>query len=88
MRFRRWPRPTPFEDNTRKRAALIRKQRLEREALPLFSTQIAVQQPDVDGFASSIPTKVSTPASTIAYATPSGPGGPLGRDRGVRRMLR
>lgn len=48
MRFRRWPRPTPFADGTRKRAALIRKQRLEREALPLFSDQIAVQQPGVD----------------------------------------
>lgn len=48
MRFRRWPRPTPFEDSTRKREALIRKQRLEREALPLFSDQIAVQQPAVD----------------------------------------
>ena len=48
MRFRRWPRPTRFEDTTRKRAALIRKQRLEREALPLFSDQIAVEQPAVD----------------------------------------
>jgi hypothetical protein len=47
MRFRRWPRPTPFEDTTRKRAALVRKQRLEREALPLFSDQIAGRQPDV-----------------------------------------
>jgi hypothetical protein len=48
MRFRRWPRPTPFEDTTRKRAALARKQRLAREALPLFSIQIAIQQPAVD----------------------------------------
>lgn len=48
MRFRRWPRPTRFEGTTRKRAALIRKQRLEREALPLFSDQIAVEQPAVD----------------------------------------
>lgn len=48
MRFRRWPRPTPFEDTTRKRTALLRKQRLEREALPLFSDQIAGQQPDID----------------------------------------
>jgi hypothetical protein len=23
MRFRRWPRPTPFEDTSRKRAALL-----------------------------------------------------------------
>lgn len=48
MRFRRWPRPPPFEDTTRKRAALARKQRLEREALPLFSNQIAVQQRGTD----------------------------------------
>jgi hypothetical protein len=48
MRFRRWPRPTPFEDTTRKRAALLRKQRLEREALPLLADQIADQQPNVD----------------------------------------
>lgn len=48
MRFRRWPRPTPFEDTTRKRAALTRKQRFECEALPLFADQIAVQQPAVD----------------------------------------
>ena len=48
MRFRRWPWPTPFEDTSRKRAALSRKQRLEREALPLFSDQIAVEQPAVD----------------------------------------
>ncbi len=41
MRFRRWPRPTPFADSTRKRAALIRKQRLEREALPLLYLAIA-----------------------------------------------
>ena len=48
MRFRRWPRPTPFEDTTRKRAALIRKQRLEQEAVPLFSDQIATRQRAVD----------------------------------------
>jgi hypothetical protein len=48
MRFRRWPRPTSFEDTTRKRAALTRKQRLEREALPLFSDQIALKQTAVD----------------------------------------
>lgn len=48
MRFRRWPRPTQFEDTPRKRAALLRKQRLEREALPLFAGQIANHQPEVD----------------------------------------
>jgi hypothetical protein len=48
MRFRRWPRPMPFEDTSRKRAAFFRKQRLEREALPLFADHIAAQQRDVE----------------------------------------
>jgi hypothetical protein len=48
MRFRRWPRPTPYEDTSRKRAAFFRKQRLEREALPLFADHIAAQQRDVE----------------------------------------
>lgn len=48
MRFRRWPRPTPFEDTSRKRAAFLRKQRLEREALPLFANHIAAQQRDIE----------------------------------------
>lgn len=48
MRFRRWPRPTPFEDTSRKRAAFFRKQRLEREALPLFAGHIAAQQRGVE----------------------------------------
>lgn len=33
MRFKHWPRHA-FTDTSRKRAALRRKQRLEREALP------------------------------------------------------
>jgi hypothetical protein len=48
MRFRRWPRPTAYRETPRKRAAFLRKQRLECEALPLFATQIAAQQHDVD----------------------------------------
>lgn len=48
MRFRRWPRPTPFTDTDRKRAAFLRKQRLEREALPLFSSMVAATQHGVD----------------------------------------
>ncbi len=40
MRFRRWHRPEPYRDTSRKRAAFLRKQRLEREALPLFADQI------------------------------------------------
>lgn len=48
MRFRRWHRPEPYADTSRKRAAFHRKQRLEREALPLFADQIALTQHDVD----------------------------------------
>ena len=48
MRFRRWHRPEPYGDTPRKRAAFHRKQRLEREALPLFAEQIASTQPSVD----------------------------------------
>lgn len=48
MRFRRWPRPTPFEDTSRKRAALMRRQSLEREALPLLADQIAETQRSPD----------------------------------------
>jgi len=48
MRFRRWPHPTPFEDTTRKRAAFARKQRLERESLPLFASEIAENQHSAD----------------------------------------
>jgi hypothetical protein len=44
MRFRRAPRPRPFEETTRKRAAFLRKQRREHDALPLFSSQIAAEQ--------------------------------------------
>lgn len=47
MRFKHWPRHA-FTDTSRKRAALRRKQRLEREALPLFATQIAEEQPSED----------------------------------------
>ena len=48
MRFVKAARIGPFEDTSRKRAALARKQRLEREKLPLFAEQIAEQQPDAD----------------------------------------
>ncbi|MGN7712579.1 hypothetical protein [Agrobacterium radiobacter] len=41
MRFRRWHRPEPYGDTSRKRAAFLRKQRLERETLPLFAADIA-----------------------------------------------
>lgn len=48
MRFRRWHRPEPYGDTSRKRAAFLRKQRLEREALPLFADDIAATQHSVD----------------------------------------
>lgn len=38
----------PFTDTSRKRAALRRKQRLEREALPLLAELIAEVQPEED----------------------------------------
>jgi hypothetical protein len=47
MRFKPWPRHA-FTDTSRKRAALRRKQRLEREALPLLAEQIAEAQPSED----------------------------------------
>ncbi|TIQ93943.1 MAG: hypothetical protein E5X36_28125 [Mesorhizobium sp.] len=48
MRHFRTRRYGPFEDTRRKRLALARKQRLEREKLPLFSEMIAEEQPDAD----------------------------------------
>ena len=48
MRFRRWPKPSPYEETSRKRAAFLRKQRLEREALPLLADHIAAGQHDVE----------------------------------------
>lgn len=48
MRFRLRPKPEPYRDTSRKRAAFKRKQRLEREALPLFAEMIAARQHSVD----------------------------------------
>lgn len=48
MRFRRWPRPTAYRETPRKRAAFLRKQRLEQEALPLFADAIAARQHSVE----------------------------------------
>jgi len=48
MRFRRWPRPTTYRDTPRKRAAFLRKQRLEREVMPLFAAQIGARQHGLD----------------------------------------
>ncbi|MGY6259180.1 hypothetical protein ACXIVK_37785 [Paraburkholderia caledonica] len=47
MRFKRYGR-YEFTDTPRKRAAFARKQRLEREALPLFADQIAAEQIGAD----------------------------------------
>jgi hypothetical protein len=48
MRFRRWPRPTPYQVTPRKCAAFLRKQRLEREALPLFAEMISARHHPVE----------------------------------------
>lgn len=48
MRFRPGFRVTPFVETSRKRAAFLRKQRLEREALPLFADTIAANQHDIE----------------------------------------
>jgi hypothetical protein len=48
MRFRRWLRLTAYEDTPRKRTALARTQRRQRESLPLFRDLIAERQPSID----------------------------------------
>lgn len=47
MRFKRLI-DHPFEDTRRKRLALARSQRLQRERYPLFADMIAEHQPDAD----------------------------------------
>ena len=48
MMFDRYPRYEGFRDTPRKRSAVLRKQKAEREALPLFADQVAALQPSVD----------------------------------------
>ena len=48
MMFDRYPRFDGFRDTPRKRSAVLRKQKAEREALPLFADQVAALQPSVD----------------------------------------
>lgn len=48
MRFRQWPKPTQYEETSRKRAAFLAKQRRERDALPLFADMVAAGQHSVD----------------------------------------
>jgi hypothetical protein len=45
MRFHRFEAYRPYEVTPRKLSALARRQRAEREALPLFAEQIAAEQP-------------------------------------------
>ena len=47
MRFHRYGK-YEFRDTERKRAAFARKQKAEREALPLFADQVVAEQIDVD----------------------------------------
>ena len=47
MRFHRFGK-YEFRDTERRRAAFARKQKAEREALPLFADQVAAEQIDVD----------------------------------------
>ena len=47
MRFKLWPRYS-FRDTPRNRAAVLRCQKREREALSLFADEIQDQQPNVD----------------------------------------
>lgn len=52
MRFSRFG-TYAFQDTARKRAAVLRKQRAEREALPLFADQVASEQEPVDDIMSA-----------------------------------
>ena len=47
MRFKRYI-DFPFEDTRRKRLALARRQRLDREKIPLFADLVAAGQKDAD----------------------------------------
>ncbi len=47
MRFQKTHRHE-YTDSNRKRAAVVRRQKREQDALPLFAEQIASEQPSVD----------------------------------------
>lgn len=47
MRFKRYG-VVPFRDTARKRAAALRRQQRERDALPLFADQVASMQQPID----------------------------------------
>ena len=48
MLFDKFPDYGAFRDTERKRAGVLRKQRAERDAYPLFEEQVAAEQPSVD----------------------------------------
>lgn len=48
MKFHKRPKYGGFQDTSRKRANVTRKQQAERDALPLFADEIAQAQPSVD----------------------------------------
>lgn len=48
MRFKRWPRVTPYRETSRKRAAFHRSQRDQRNKLPLLADLIGEAQPTVE----------------------------------------
>lgn len=70
MRFRRWPRSEPYGDTPRKRAAFLRKQRREREALPLFADQIAASQHGVEEEMAAGPSGGTRRRSIVATSVP------------------
>ena len=65
MRFHRFEAYRPYEVTPRKLSALARRQRAEREALPLFAEQIAAEQPSAarNGRARSGATGIARPSS-------------------------
>jgi hypothetical protein len=48
MKFHRAFRVTPYEPTSRKRAAVVKRQRLDRDKFPLFADEIAEGQDDPD----------------------------------------
>jgi hypothetical protein len=80
MRFRRWPRPTPYEDTPRKRAAYLRKQHRECESLPLFASIVRSQQHDVEA-------EMARRAEHRELDERNARAARAGRWRGVRKVL-
>ena len=70
MRFRRWPRVSAYEDTPRKRAALARAQRTQRDRLPLLAPLIAERQPSADAEWRAAPHGGQRRSSATATAAP------------------